>query len=415
MSPRQTPANRFRPALLLRTAALACALAAALPAASAADAESAVPPAIQDVRRAMLDSNVNTLTFRSMDILFDHRVVGRGGNVWQLPARHAPLDFHYDHGGVSRPAGEFAARTYTNGLLVMKDGRIVHEYYGNNMRDSSRHIAWSMTKSITSLLVGLAVQEGRIKSIDDPIDRYVPELKKGGYAGVTIKQVLQMRSGVDYEERYDFENPGVAAKNHENSIVRNVSRFADAAVDIPRAHAPGSVFAYKTIDTAVLGWLLEKVLDTNVSAYLSERIWEPLGAEHDAFFVLDGAPGVGREFTGAGFNATLRDFARLGQMMLDNGKANGRQIVPESWVAASQAPAAEERGADGHIGGYGYQWWTLAGTPAYTALGLQGQFIYIDPSTRTVVVKLSHFPPGDESAGAETFSFLKAVSAWNPD
>lgn len=400
---------------LVRNSLLAVAMVAALPLTVAAEPASPVSPALQQARRAMLDASVNTLTFRSMDTLFDHRVVGRSGAVWQLPARHAPLSFEYTHEGVKRPASEFAARTYTNALLVMKDGQVVHEYYANNMRDSDRHIAWSMTKSITALLVGLAVEDGLIASIDDPVDRYVPELATGGYAGVTIRQVLQMRSGVDYEERYDFENPGIAAKNHENSLVRNATRFADAAIDVARAHPPGEVFVYKTIDTAVLGWLLEKVLvNTTVSAYLSERIWEPLGAEHDGFFILDGVPGTGREFTGAGFNATLRDFARLGQMMLEGGQVNGRQLVPKAWVEASSAPAADERGPAGGIGGYGYQWWTLTGTPAYSALGLQGQYIYIDPATRTVVVKLSHFPPGDDSAGAETFSFLSAVSAWRP-
>src|SRR5690606_37514338 len=122
-------------------------------------------------------------------------------------------------------------------------------------------------------------------------------------------------------------------------------------------------------------------------------------------------PGIGREFSGAGFNATLRDFARFGQMMLDGGVANGRRIVSEAWVEASTQPTA---GEDERRGGYGLQWWTLAGTDAYVAIGLQGQYVYIDPVTRTVVVKLSYFPPGNSTAEGETMAFMAAAAAWQP-
>src|SRR5690606_22966501 len=162
---------------------------------------------------------------------------------------------------------------------------------------------------ITAILIGSALEEGRIKSLDDPITAYLPELKGGGYDGTTIRQIMQMRSGVDYEERYDFANPGIAASNHINSLVKNVSRFADAARTVKRAHPPGEVFQYKTLDTAVLGWLVERVSGgNNVAAYTAQRLWEPLGAESDGFYIMDGQPGVGREFSGAGFNATLRDY-----------------------------------------------------------------------------------------------------------
>ena len=171
------------------------------------------------------------------------------------------------------------------------------------------------------------------------------------------------------------------------------------------------MFQYKTLDTAVLGWLLERATGQSVAAYTARKLWEPLGAEADSFYIMDGAPGTGREFSGAGFNATLRDFARIGQMMLDGGVADGRRIVPAEWVAMSTRSAFEE---DPERGGYGFQWWTVPGSEAFYAAGLQGQFIYVDPATRTVVVKLSYFPPGDEAAGAETLAFLAAASAWAP-
>lgn len=367
---------------------------------------SKVPVAVQQVRRTMLDAEVNALTFHNMDEIFTTRTVARSGSVWSLPRQDRALDVNYRYQGGEYTSEQFLDRTFTNALLVIKDGRIVSEIYRNNTNESTRFIAWSMTKSLVSLLVGCAVQDGRIQSIDDPVTRYLPELRGGGYDGVTIKQVLQMRSGVDYEERYDFGNPGIAARNHEQALVTNVVRFADAARTIKRANKPGEVWQYKTIDTAVLGWLVERVTGGTLAGYAAQRLWEPLGTERDGFFIMDGEPGTGREFSGAGFNATLRDFARVGLMMLGEGKANGRQVIPASWVRESTRPTG------GSGPGYGYQWWMGADETSYQALGLQGQYIYVNPATRTVIVKLSYFPPGNEAAHEETAAFFSAVSRW---
>jgi CubicO group peptidase (beta-lactamase class C family) len=374
---------------------------------------SEVPPAVQQLRRAMLDPDVNTLTFHSMDRIFTTRTVARSGPVWSLPRSDHSLDFTYAYQGHTFTPQQFLERTYTNALLIMKDGRIVSEIYRNNTDQTTRFIAFSMTKSVTSVLIGCAVAEKRIASIDDPITKYLPELEAGAYKGVTIRQVLQMRSGVDYEERYDFGNPGIAARNHELSLVENVVRFADVARTVRRKHPPGEVFQYKTLDAAVLGWLLERVSGgSSVAAYTAQRLWEPLGAESDGYYIMDGPPGVGREFSGAGFNATLRDFARFGQMVLNEGVANGRRIVSAEWIRESTTPSGT-RGPDPRSG-YGYQWW-MAGTPhAFQAIGLQGQFIYIDPATRTVIVKLSYFPPADTSSEQEAAAFFAAASGWQP-
>jgi CubicO group peptidase (beta-lactamase class C family) len=381
-----------------------------LPPPLAGSPASDVPVAVQILRWHMLDNDVSSLTFRSMDTLFTTRTVARGGPVWTLPRNDHALDVDYSWQGQHYTAQQFLERTYTNALLVMQDGRIVSEIYRNVTNERSRFIGWSMTKSVTSVLIGCALAEGRIDSLDAPISRYLPELKGGGYDGVSIRHVMQMRSGVDYEERYDFEHPGRAASNHIAALVKNAARFADAARTLPRIHEPGSFFQYKTIDTAVLGWLIERVTQNSVAAYTARCLWEPLGAESDAFYIMDGPPGVGREFSGAGFNATLRDFARFGQMVLDGGVANDRRIVSAEWIRQSTHPSGPE---DNQRGGYGLQWWTLGNTEAFAAIGLQGQYIYIDPSTRTVVVKLSYFPPGDNSAlDAETLTFLRAVSQW---
>ncbi|WP_305098526.1 serine hydrolase domain-containing protein [Croceibacterium aestuarii] len=404
--------------LLFRTPVYALALSSVcasaqqvLPPQLAQGPRSDVPIAVQELRWHMNDADINSLTFRSMDSLFTTRSVPRSGPVWQLQRSDHPLDFTYTYEGETYTPDQFLDRTYTNALLVMKNGRIVYENYRNNSDERTRFIGWSMTKSFTSALVGIALSEGRIKSIDDPIDAYLPELKGGGYEGVTIRQIMQMRSGVDYEERYDFANPGVAASNHIAALVKNVARFADPARTIKRIHKPGEVFQYKTLDTAVLGWLLERVSGgSTLSAYMAQRLWEPLGAESDGFFIMDGPPGVGREFNGAGFNATLRDFARFGLMMMNGGRANGHQIVPADWVALSTRPT--EAVPKGQMG-YGLQWWDLD-NGAYSAIGLQGQYIYIDPKTKTLVVKLSYFPPAEQDASEETAAFLKAASTWTP-
>jgi hypothetical protein len=204
---------------------------------------------------------------------------------------------------------------------------------------------------------------------------------------------------------------------HELAIVQNVRRFADLAPSLQRTRTPGSRFNYSTMDTAVLGWMLENATGQPLAAYMTTRLWQPAGMESDGFWLADGPPGVGRELSGMGFNAVARDFARLGQLMLQNGRVMNRQIVPGRWVEESTASAAigeSEQGIETDLElGYGYQWWTLHGTGAYTGIGLQGQYIYVDPKAATVVVKLSHYPPGDNSAlDHESFTFFRAVSGW---
>jgi CubicO group peptidase (beta-lactamase class C family) len=380
-------------------------------------ASTTVSPALQEVRRHMLDGDVNALIFHSMDQLYFTREVTRSGPVWVLPHEDADLTFEYTFDGSEYSANQFLDRTYTNALLIIKHSKIVYENYRNLTNERTRFISFSMAKSITSILIGIALAEGRIHSIDDLIVSYVPQLKGSGYDGVTIGQVMRMRSGVGYDERYDFGTRSQAQQVFENAIVQNVKRFADLAPSLRRELTPGAKFNYSTMDTAVLGWMLENAVGQPLATYMTTRLWEPLGAEADGFWIADGAPGIGRALNGMGFNATLRDYARIGLMMLHKGRAMDQQIVPREWIERSTASTAiEGPHPPNRIElGYGYQWWTLHGTGAYTALGLQGQFLYIDPVNDTVVVKLSYFPPGDNSAlEAESLAFFRAASAWKP-
>ena len=393
-----------------RLAVLACAVVVPV---LVSTALAAPPPAMIELRRHLTDASINTLTFRSIDAMFETLPVPAGGRPTTLSKRLAPLDFSYSFEGAEVPAAQFAERTFTNALLILKDGQIVHEQYYNGTSERTHFLSMSVAKSITSNLIGMAVADGAIASIDDPIVKYVPSLKGSGYDGVSIRHALLMRSGVDWNERYDFGKESPMQQLHDNAIVQNRIRFTDPAASLKRIHPPGEMFNYSTVETGVLGLVLEGAVRKPLPQYMSERWWKRAGMESDGFWLTDGEPGVGRAVNGMGFNAVLRDFGRIGQMMLDEGKANGRQLLPAAWVKEathSDAPPVDRRAGYG----YQYQWWTMAGSSAYSAIGLQGQRIFVDPATRTVVVKLSYFPPGEQRAEAETDAFLRAASQWKP-
>lgn len=361
-------------------------------------------PAIIAMRWQWLNPEINSFTFREAKNVFEYRDVRRGGDVWELPSAETLI----------KPAGyaEFAERTFTNAMLVLKDGQIVFEDYRNRMTPNVRHTAFSMSKTITAMLVGIALDRGEIASLDDPAQQYVPQLAGTGYDGVSIRQILQMRSGVDYQERYDFgDNPSFAGRLHEQAIILNRMRFAEGALETERGNEPGSTFNYSTLDTMVLGWVLEEATGEALEAQMQQRIWQPLGAEADGFWLADGPPSQGRALNGMGFNATLRDFARLGQLMLDDGMRGERRILPEGWVA--QMTAMEPTGAPAGAGfpGYGFQTWKIDDRPgSYSAVGLAGQFIYVQPESRTVIVKLSHYPPVEpEHVMPETLAMFAAI------
>jgi CubicO group peptidase (beta-lactamase class C family) len=274
----------------------------------------------------------------------------------------------------------------------------------------------SMTKSFTSVLIGIALQEGAIHSVQDQITDYVPELKGSAYDGVTIEQALRMRTGVDRSDAAQLKPGTPAGDLREKILVRNEMRALDEAKIVKRKAPPGGKFEYSTLNTTVLGAVLENATHRRYEDYLSEKLWKPMGAQSDAYLIQDGPRPVGHVIMGFGLNAVARDYARFGLMMLNQGRANGRQIVPAAWVRQSTGPGPDdEQVAPGAELGYRYQWWTLAGSHAYTALGLDGQFIYVDPDTHTVVVKLSYFPRHPTGKPeSETLAFFRAVSAWRP-
>lgn len=371
---------------------------------------------IENYRLHMFDEPFRSLANRTIELMFDTARVDNAKAAWILPKTAANLDFTYEFNGARHKAEDVLEDTDTDALLVIKNGRIVYERYLNRANTATHFNSYSMAKSVNSIMVGLALADGHIQSVFDPVVKYVPELRGSGYDGTTIQNLLEMRSGVAWDDNF-FAEGTTGRKAHVAAWVEGSARYTDFARNTSRAHPPGSTFNYNTMDAATIGLVVERAVKMPVNKYLSERLWKPAGMESYGFYVIDGPPGVGREFTGGGFNAVLRDYGRIGLIMLDQGRANGRQILPASYVVESTRPSTESdtETKEPHLG-YAYFWWPILNSRAFTALGGEGQFIYVDPATNTVIVKMSHGPvgPAAQATEQETLSFLAAASHWEP-
>lgn len=369
--------------------AAALALGASAMLARADDARWLTPTMI-NARASMMSPELNYLTFQHMDAMFATRTTKASGKVWPLPSQPLDIGNQFVFEGNSVDLQGFLEKTATNALLVIKDGKVATEIYRNGSGNKTRFISFSMAKSMLATMVGIALSEGKIHSLDDKVVDYLPDWTTSAYADVTIRDLLRMRSGVDWLEVYEFGSKTQLTEVHDNALVAYKYRWCDYARDQTKtAQKPGAVFNYSTLDTSVLGCVLEKATGMKGADYLSEKIWQPAGMESDGYYMLDGPDSVGREFYGAGFNATLRDFGRFGQMMLNGGVANGTQVVPAAWVKESTTPAKDSEPASPQdFYGYAYQWWTVPNSDAYSAIGLFNQFIFVDPTSKTVIVKL---------------------------
>ena len=367
-------------------------------------------PTMIEGRNRMFDPGLNFLTFQHMDQLFATRAVKTSGKPWVLAKEQKSFDVSYTYDGKTYPLDQFLEKTSTNALLVINNQRIVAEIYRNASSEETRFVSWSMAKSITSTLIGFVLAEGKIESIDDPVTKYLPEMEGSGYQGVTIKQLLMGLSGVDWLEIYRFKDPTQLTEVHDNSLVAYKYRWCDyAAKQSKRKNTPGTVFNYSTLDVSVLGCVVERATGMKGADYMTEKLWKPAGMERDGYWIMDGPPEVGREFFGAGFNATLRDYGRFGLMILNGGVADGKQVVPSDWV--KQATGGDHQPtAPGALLGYQYLWWTVPNSKAFMAIGLHNQYIYVDPDTQTVIVKLSATPQ-PVSNRAEHLAFFRAVVA----
>ena len=329
--------------------------------------------------------------FKNVKEIFPHTVVPKPEQSNPFPVSTEPYklteNFQVHDSTVITQA--FFDQTLTDALLVIKNDTILYEYYGNGFTANDHHISWSMAKSVVSALFGIAIAEGKIKSIEQTVTDYLPDFAGTGYDKVRIKDVLQMSSGVGFNEDYgDF----ISDINIMGRYFALGMPMADFSKKLKRQWEPGTYNHYVSIDTQVLGMILTKATGKSITEYMKEKLWSQIGAESEAYWIVDKS---GMEFALGGLNSTARDYAKLGQLFLDSGKWQGRQIVPKEWVLASITPDAPhlmpgKRANAAHKDGYGFQWWIPEGsTGEFDAQGIYDQFIYVDPKSKMVIVKLS--------------------------
>ena len=315
------------------------------------------------------------------------------------PLAQSPLDppeLSYELDGKRYDLDDFIRATRTAGLIVVHRGSVLHERYALGNDASTRWVGYSVAKSVVSLLYGAAVADGYIASLNDPVVRYLPRLAGGAYDRVTIEQLLQMSSGVAWDE--DYEDPQADVSQSPIALLP----FLDYMRALPTAAPPGARFNYSTGETSLAGAVLRSAIGNNLATYLSHRLWRPFGMEADADWMID-APG-GAEYGGCCISATLRDYARIGLFALSGGTArDGRRLLPDGWMARSTAPADTNPG-------YGYFWW-LRPDGSYAALGIFGQMIWIDPVSQTVIAMHGAWPRATDSRLAAHRWALVAAAA----
>jgi len=372
---------------------------------------------IQEIRGALeyaatFEPDVIDENFRSLYLKYPSRTVPRNGPVFELTEAPQPLAETYAYQGRTKRVDEWIDATDTTGLIVVKENAIIFEKYYRGNTGSSRTISMSVAKSIVSFLVGVAVAEGDLSSLQDPVDKYAPALKGSGYEGVALKNVLQMSSGVRFYEDYG---------DLKSDLVRMVISFTSGSLNnfvatLPGERQPGTYNRYVSADTQVLGMVLQGATGKNLSDYTREKLWDHLGAEFDAEWLIDPA---GTEMAFGGFNAALRDYARFGLLYLNEGRNfQGRQLVPASWVRASVTPDAphlmpgRNNPSSPFPMGYGYQWWIPENPEGdFLAIGIYGQFIYVHPKYRVVIAKSSAYVDYNNSGDEMEFESVEAFRA----
>ena len=292
------------------------------------------------------------------------------------------------------------AANYTDAIIVLHKGRVVYEKYFGVMNAHTPHMAMSVTKSFFGTLAAMLIEEGKLDP-DALVPQYIPELKGTAFGDATVRQVLDMTTGVRYSENYADQNAEIWQHVRAGSIFprppgyEGPQSFYEFLQTLQKEGEHDVAFAYKTVNTDTLGWLIRRASGQSVGDMLSERIWQKLGAEQDGYILVDT---VGNEFAGGGLNVTLRDLARFGEMMRLDGRFNGQQIVPKAVVDDIRGGGSREKFAKAGyqtLPGWSYrdQWWVSHNAHgAYSARGIHGQAIYIDPKAEMVIARFASFP-----------------------
>jgi CubicO group peptidase (beta-lactamase class C family) len=384
------------------------ALLAALLACAAAQADSIPAPtpaatvATRGIEVFAWDLAQKLHGFRNMETLFPASVAPGDPQASPLPVG-APLPGVEAGDALGRWIDSFMAEEYVAGLLVLHRGEVRLERYGLGFSPAERWTSFSVAKSVTSTLVGAAIADGYIGSLDDDISKYLIELRDTSYEGVTIRQLLTMTSGVAFNEDYSdpdsdimqlYGQPPPPDIDATVAFVRRLEREAE----------PGTLWRYKTPETNLAGALVIAATGRSLSQYLSEKIWQPYGMERDATWLVDH---VGNEQGGCCLQVALRDYARFAQFILEGAAINGRSIVPEGWLGEATRSQADT----GMPGGYGFQWWPL-GDGTFQARGIFGQLIHLDPARELVVVISAAWPgPREQQRRMAQIALVREIAA----
>ena len=340
---------------------------------------------VRQIYDGVLSRELAITTYRNIDRLFPTRSIDAGGTPYPLPLAATPLTpLQISVANTAYTFDDFLTLNRVAALLILKDGKIVNEtcQYGNT--EKTRWMSMSVAKSVTSTLIGAAVKDGYIASIDDQVIKYVPRLAGSAYDGATVRDVLMMASGAKWNETYTDPS-----SDRRQLLEAQISQQPGSAMDLmsklPRAAAPGSVNNYSTGETQVAGEIVYNAVKKPLAQYLSEKVWSKLGMEAQANWWLDSPDGV--EIGGSGISATLRDYGRFGMFVMNDGMIGGEQVLPSGWVAQAGSPKVLNTGKPVN---YGYLWWISGGQSAadgaFYANGIMGQQIYINRKEKVVVV-----------------------------
>lgn len=347
---------------------------------------------VRQVYDGVLMPDIQANTFRNIDRLFPTRTVKRGSTIYPLPRSKDPLtSVIFELDGKTFDLFDYVSLNRVSGLIAIKDGEIAYETYQLGNGEESRWMSMSIVKSVTATLVGAAIKDGYIESIDDEVTKYVAELKGSAYEGVSVRNLLQMASGVQWNETYT-DPQSDRRRLLEAQISQKPGGMLDVMSGLPRAAAPGARWNYSTGETQVVAALVAAATDRPLAAYLSEKIWAKFGMESDATWWLESPNGI--EVGGSGLSATLRDYARFGLFLLNGGVAGGEEILPDGWVEAASSPGI----TGGSKVDYGFMLWPVPNSEntihdkAFQAIGIFGQKIYVNPRENVVIVVWSARP-----------------------
>jgi len=412
--------------LIFLTALFAAMLAHAAPAVAQTEAKEVYPGPIDlnkmdPARRAVSPYSFyvppyNLYYFHHMDKLnVQQDWIHRSGAVYALREPSAPFSASYTYADQRHTLDEYFVRNFVVGFVVLHDNQILLEKYFHGADRESRFLSNSVSKSFTSVLIGAAIAEGKIKSVDDPVVKYLPWLKDStGYRDTTIKNLLEMASGVQFDEQYT--NPDADISRYASALLHGEPSFHDLALSIKAKIKPGTKFEYQTINTQVLGMTLEAATGQTLNHYAEEKLWSKIGPDGDAF--LFRSKNQPQTCAGSALNVRLRDYARFGLMAMYGGTLGVGQVVPDSWIKESTEPQGkvlqpQPTGTNDHQNfGYGYQWLLLDNDDgAFAALGIYGQTIYINPKRHVVIVQTAAWPePDPDARWDETIKVMQTVA-----